>query len=76
MKYSLTPKQAELLAFIKTYMDTSGGVAPSFSEMREGTTINSKSSIHRILAGLEERGHIAQMKNRSRSIVLLDEVAK
>lgn len=72
MRYSLTPKQAELLSFIRSYMETSGGVAPSFSEMAKGTSINSKSGIHSILSGLVERGHIAVMKGRSRSITLLD----
>ncbi len=72
MQYSLTPKQAKLLAFIREYMATSGGVAPCYSEMMAATGDASKAGIHRRLAGLAERGHIAQMKNRARSIVLLE----
>lgn len=72
MQFSLTPKQAKLLAFIKDYMATSGGVAPSYAEMMAGAEQASKAGIHRLLAGLAERGHIAQMKNRARSIVLLE----
>jgi SOS-response transcriptional repressor LexA len=71
MQYSLTPKQARLLTFIRDYMVTSDGVAPSYEEMLVGTGNKSKANIHRLLAGLAERGHIAQMKNRVRSIVLL-----
>jgi len=72
MQYSLTPKQAGLLAFIRSYMATSGGVAPSFSEMMDGCGGSSKAGIHCILSGLEERGNIMRMKHRSRSIVLLE----
>lgn len=71
MKYSLTPKQTELLAFIKKHMAESGGIAPCYSEMLAGTNEKSKSGIHRLLKGLVERGHIAMMHNRARSIVLL-----
>lgn len=71
MQYSLMPKQAELLAYIKKHMAESGGIAPSYDEMLAATGQASKSGIHRLLKGLEERGHIAQMRNRRRSIVLL-----
>ncbi len=71
MQYSLMPKQAELLAFIKNHMAESGGIAPSYDEMLAGTGQLSKSAIHRLLRGLAERGHIAMMKNRARSIVLI-----
>ncbi len=73
MKYSLTPKQAELLDYIRGYMETSGGVAPSYSEMVAGIGLTAKSNIHRLLGGLAERGHIAQIKGRSRSVVLLED---
>ena len=71
MQYSLMPKQAALLAYIKRHMAESGGIAPSYDEMLAATGQLSKSGIHRLLKGLEERGHIAQMHNRRRSIVLL-----
>jgi repressor LexA len=72
MQFSVTPKQAKLLAFIKEYMATSEGIAPSYAEMMAATGDASKAGIHRLLTGLAERGHIAQMKNRARSIVLLE----
>lgn len=75
MKYGLLPKQAELLAYIKKHMAESGGIAPSYDEMLVATGQLSKSGIHRLLKGLEERGHIAQMHNRRRSIVLLGDDA-
>lgn len=72
MQYSLTAKQAALLAFIKQYMRESGGVPPSFAEMCEGVGLASKSGVHRLLHGLKERGHIDMMQNRARSLVLLE----
>jgi repressor LexA len=71
MQFSMTPKQAKLLTFIKEYMATSGGVAPSYIEMMAATGDASKAGVHRLLAGLEDRGHIAKMPHRARSIVLL-----
>ena len=71
MKYSLTEKQAKLLAFLKIYMAENGGLAPSYAEMIAGAGFPSKSGIHRLLLSLAERGHISQMKNRARSIVLI-----
>jgi SOS-response transcriptional repressor LexA len=72
VQYSLMPKQAELLAFIKKHMAESGGIAPSYDEMLAGTGQLSKSGINRLLKGLKERGHIDMMHNRRRSIVLLE----
>lgn len=71
MQFSVTPKQAKLLAFLREYMATSDGIAPSYAEMMAASGDASKGGIHRLLSGLAERGHIAKMKNRARSIVLL-----
>ena len=71
MKYSLTQKQAVLLDFIRTYTEMHGGVAPSYDEMLQATNGKNKSNIHRLVAGLVERGHVAKMKGQARSIVLL-----
>ncbi|MDI9407793.1 MAG: hypothetical protein QM523_00935 [Candidatus Pacebacteria bacterium] len=71
MKYSLTQKQASLLAFIRTYIEMHGGVAPSYDEMVEATNGKNKSNIHRLIAGLIDRGHVAKRKGQARSIVLL-----
>ena len=72
MKYTPTPKQAALLAFIRSYMERSGGSAPTYTEMMAGTAETSKSGVHRLLMGLQDRGHIAMMKGRARSITLLE----
>ena len=53
----LTRKQHELLMFINQRL-ASTGVAPSFDEMKDALRLRSKSGIHRLISGLEERGFI------------------
>lgn len=72
---ALTPKQAELLSFIRLYRTEQGGISPSYDEMREFLGLNSKSGIHRLVVALEERGHIRRLENHSRSIVVVTEAA-
>ena len=55
----LTRKQYELLIFIdKTLRDT--GISPSYDEMKAALELKSKSGIHRLITGLEERGLLDQ----------------
>jgi len=63
----LTRKQYELLVYIKKHLDTHG-VSPSFDEMKEALALKSKSGIHRLITGLEERGFIRRLPNRARAI--------
>lgn len=71
MTFSLTPKQAKLLRFICEHMDAHAGVAPSFVEMKDALGVSSKSAVHRILEGLEARGHIQRLAHRPRAIAVL-----
>ena len=66
----LTPRQHQLLHFIHDYV-TRHGVAPSFEEMRDSLDLRSKSGIHRLITGLEERGYIRRLAHRARAIELL-----
>jgi repressor LexA len=70
--YSLTEKQADLLQFIRTYM-AEKNIAPSCDEMRVHMGLNAKSGIHRLLVGLEERGHIKRLKHHARAIKILED---
>lgn len=70
---SMTPKQAELLQFIKDYMAENDGVAPSFMEMTAGVGLASKSGIHRMLTALEERRIIRRYRGRDRCIEIVAE---
>lgn len=66
----LTRKQNELLLFINQRIKD-GGVSPSFDEMKEALGLKSKSGIHRLITGLEERGFIRRLAHRARALEVL-----
>lgn len=68
---ALTAKQGQLLAFLKTYSAEHDRM-PSFDEMCAGLGLASKSGIHRLLCGLEERGFIRRMLNLARAIEIVE----
>ncbi|MEM7021288.1 MAG: transcriptional repressor LexA [Pseudomonadota bacterium] len=63
----LTQRQHQLLEFIHGYM-SDHGVPPSFEEMRDALKLKSKSGIHRLITGLEERGYIRRLAYRARAL--------
>src|SRR5579864_4192306 len=63
----LTKKQHELLLFINQRLAATG-VAPSFDEMKDALSLRSKSGIHRLISGLEERGFIRRLAHRARAL--------
>lgn len=63
----LTAKQQQLLLFIDERLN-SGGVSPSFDEMKDALGLKSKSGVHRLINALEERGFIKRMANRARAL--------
>ena len=63
----LTKKQHELLTFINQRLAATG-VAPSFDEMKDALNLRSKSGIHRLISGLEERGFIRRLPHRARAL--------
>jgi len=67
----LTKKQHELLMFIKQRLAATGGVAPSFDEMKDALNLRSKSGIHRLISGLEERGFIRRLPHRARALEVI-----
>ena len=66
----LTRKQSELLNYLSNHIKEHG-VPPSFEEMRAALGLASKSGVHRLVSGLEERGHIRRLANRARAIEIL-----
>lgn len=70
----LTRKQRELLQFIRVYSGKNDGVAPSFDEMQHALGLKSKSGVHRLITGLEERGHIRRMPHRARALEVVSEL--
>lgn len=67
----LTPRQLELLRFIRGYQLAHGGVAPTLAECAQGVGLRAKSGAHRLVCGLEERGVLRRLPNRERSIEAL-----
>jgi repressor LexA len=63
----LTRKQHELLMYIHRHLEASG-VSPSFDEMKDALNLKSKSGIHRLITGLEERGFIRRLPHRARAL--------
>jgi repressor LexA len=66
----LTRKQHQLLTFINERLNATG-VAPSFDEMKDALGLKSKSGIHRLITGLEERGFIRRLAHRARALEVL-----
>lgn len=59
----LTAKQQELLAYLR-----SCDSCPSYTEMQDALGLASKSVIHRLITGLEERGYVRRIPDRVRAI--------
>jgi len=66
----LTQRQLQLLQFIDGYA-RENGVPPSFEEMRRALRLKSKSGIHRLISGLEERGYIRRLAHRARALEIV-----
>lgn len=63
----LTKKQKQLLDFIYKRVGE-GDVVPSYDEMKQELGLRSKSGIHRLISGLEERGFIKRLPHKARAI--------
>jgi repressor LexA len=63
----LTKKQRDLLLFINERLSVDD-IPPSFEEMKEALGLKSKSGIHRLISGLEERGYIERLPHRARAL--------
>lgn len=66
----LTKKQRDLLVFIHQRL-SEDDVPPSFEEMKDALGLKSKSGIHRLISGLEERGYIQRLPHRARALEII-----
>lgn len=66
----LTRKQHELLMFINKHIGETG-VSPSFDEMKDALDLRSKSGVHRLVSGLEERGFLRRLAHKARALEVL-----
>lgn len=67
----MTQRQLDLLDFIKAYMLVNRGKVPSFSEMMQGIGVKSKSTVARLLDGLEKRGKLSRLRRHKRAIEII-----
>ena len=65
----LTPKQDELLRYLMA-RERSGEGTPSYEEMAKALGVASKSNVHRLIEGLEERGYVHRIPNRARQLTV------
>lgn len=65
---SLTALQRDTLNFIEGFIQANGGMAPTFKEIGDSRGLRSRSSVHRILVALEERGYLQRHPERARSL--------
>lgn len=66
----LTKQQYDLLLFLEKRLRETG-VSPSYDEMKVAMDLKSKSGIHRLITGLEERGFIRRLPHRARAIEII-----
>ena len=64
----MTPRQLELYTFICAFFKETG-YGPSFEEMGMAIRAESKSSVSRLVEGLEAAGWITRLRHRARSII-------
>ena len=68
----LTRKQHQLLTYIDNHLK-SNGIPPSYDEMKDALNLKSKSGIHRLITGLEERGFLRRLPHKARALEILRE---
>lgn len=68
----MTPRQKQLLEFIRAYKAEHSGVSPSILEMMIALGLHSKGGVHRLITGLEQRGLIRRLPYRARAIEIVD----
>lgn len=70
----MTPRQKQLLDFIKAYTAENDGVSPTFGEMKDAAGLASKSGVHRMVAALEAQRRIRRRAGRARTIEVVEEL--
>ena len=69
-RLGVTPKQHRLLQFLRE-RESLGLPAPSLDEMAAAVGLRARSGAHRLVAGLEERGHVRRIAARQRSVQVI-----
>ena len=67
----LTPLQYRFMRALQKRLSDRQGVGPTYEELRVDLGLSSKSGVARLVAACEERGRIARLPNRDRSLAVL-----
>ena len=70
----ITRQQAATLKFIRDYQ-ARYGASPSYDDIKKAMGFRSKSSVHRLVHGLADRGAISLLPDQARSIALAGRAA-
>lgn len=69
--FSATYRQMELLRYIAGYQAKHNGKSPSYAEICRSMGLVSKSSVHRLMSSLQQRGYINRSRHAARDIEVL-----
>ena len=70
MNGGLTAHQKRVLEYLVAFI-AEHGIAPSYDQIQAHLGLKSKSSVHRVIHELEERGAIQRLPNRARAITII-----
>lgn len=69
--FGLTTRAAELLSVLRAFKVQHGRV-PTYDEMAADLGVSAKSTVHRLLTQLEDRGLIRRLYHRRQSVELIE----
>lgn len=67
----MTPRQRDALDTIKSFKEKFG-YPPSMRELVAAMNLKSTSEAHRLIKGLEQRGYLRRLRNRSRAMEIVE----
>lgn len=75
MVYGLTAKEYDVYTFYKDKISATG-ICPSYDEVSANFGFSSRSTVHRYLSQLEDKGYVRRLKSRARAIEVIEHVDK
>lgn len=69
----MTPRESELVSYIRSYIAMNDGVSPTFREMAEAIGVKSPSGVARMVGQLVRDGRLKRRAHAFRGIELVDD---
>jgi SOS-response transcriptional repressor LexA len=70
----LTREMRWCLLVIQELTDCAGGICPSYAEIQRELCASSRACVFRLVSCLEQRGYLARLPGRSRSLAILSRI--